>query len=153
MQCYLAARLLSQVCLLYAPFLFLLFFGEEGYRLRHGHTEHVVDVLSGKAHFEHVALEALAVAAVAGQREVCHELHLHRHHAGSLALLAASALGVEGEVLRRDVHLPGQWLLGEELPYGVVGLDVCGGVGACALAYGVLVHHLHVLYNVNIAFE
>ena len=80
---------------------------EEVDGLCHRHVEHVVDVLAMKAHVEHLALEALAVAGFAGEREIGHKLHLDRDHARSLTLLAASALGIEREILGREAHLLG----------------------------------------------
>ena len=77
----------------------VLLVAEEVDCLVDGHVEHVVDVLSAVAYLEDVVLEALAVARLAWQHEVCHELHLDGDVAGSLALLAPSALGVEGEEL------------------------------------------------------
>ena len=80
---------------------------------------------------------------LAGEGEVCHKLHLDGHHASTLTLLASASVGIEGEVGWGDVHLTSQLLTGKELANGVVSLDVCSRIGAGALAYGVLVDHLH----------
>ena len=83
---------------------------EELHSLVDGHIKHVVDVLPLVAHLQHIGLEALAVTRLALEHEVGHKLHLHRHGAFALALLAAAALGVEGEMRRRELHLLRQWL-------------------------------------------
>ena len=93
------------------------------------------------------------MACLALQHEVGHELHLDGDDAGTLALVAASAVGIEREVLRCEAHLLCQWLLGEEVANGVVGLDVGGRVRASALAYGVLVNELHPAQRVDVALQ
>ena len=49
---------------------------EEGQRLAHRQVEHLMDVAAPVAHLEHLRLEALAVALVAGDEHVGQELHL-----------------------------------------------------------------------------
>lgn len=44
-------------------------------------------------------------------------------------------------------------LVGIEFADGIVGLDVGGGVGACALAYGILIDKLHMLDRLDVASE
>ena len=119
----------------------------------YSHVQHVVDVLVVVSHVEYFLLEASAVAGVTLQHEICHELHLNRYHSSALALLAASAFGVEREVLCRISLLFCQGLACEELAYGVISLDVSGRIGTCALAYRVLVDKLHVLHHLPVALE
>ena len=127
--------------------------GEEGYGVAHGHFEDVVDILALEFHFENVFLETLAAAFLAFQHEVGHKLHLHLYLPFALARLAASAVGVEREVRRRQVHLPGEGLRCHEFAYLVVGLDVGHGVGARRLADGVLVYKLHRPHGLHVARE
>ena len=49
---------------------------EERQRLAHGEVEHLVDRSAAVPHLEHLRLEALAVALVAGHEDVGEELHL-----------------------------------------------------------------------------
>ena len=119
----------------------------------YSHVQNVVDVLVVESHVEYFLLEASAVAGVTFQHEICHELHLYRYHSSTLALLTASALGVEREVLCRISLLLCQGLACEELAYGVISLDVSGRIGTCALAYRVLVDKFHVLHHLPVALE
>ena len=57
-----------------------------------------MDIATAVAHFEDLGLEALAAAHLAGHEDVCEEQHLHLELTGALALLAATARHVEGEV-------------------------------------------------------
>ena len=104
--------------------------GEESDGIVDGHVKDVVDVFAAIGHLQHLGLEALAVAGLALDGDVAHELHLYGDCALALALVAASAIGVEREVGWGEAHLPRQLRVGEELAYLVVGLDVCGGIGA-----------------------
>ena len=67
---------------------------------------HVVEL-----HFQRVRLEAFAVAGFAFQYKVCHELHLHRDGAFTLAFLATAAFAVEAEVSGTVSHLLGKRLV------------------------------------------
>ena len=129
-----------------AHYLGALVLGEELYGLVDGHLQNVVDALSVEFYFEYLALKTLAVAGLAFEREVGHELHLYGHCAFALTLFASAALGVEAEESRREVHLLRQGLLGHEFANLVVGLDVGDGVGARRLADGILVDKLYALY-------
>ena len=71
--------------------------GKEADSLRHGHIEHVVDVLALESHFQHIVFEAHAVASLTGERQVGHELHFYGDHSRALAFLAASSRDIEGE--------------------------------------------------------
>ena len=126
---------------------------EELHGLVHCHVEDVVDVLSVVLHVEHHLLEAFAVASLAFQHQVGHELHLDRHGAFSLAFLAASALRVEREVCGGEAHLSGELLLRHQFAYLVVGAEISHGVAACGSADGVLVHELHFLDHVEVALQ
>ncbi len=55
--------------------------------------------------------------------------------------------------LLKIAHLLGQGLLGKELAYLVVGLEVGDGIGAGGLAYGILVDKLHSTQHANIALQ
>src|SRR5262249_48562860 len=57
---------------------------EEGERLSNGEIEHLMDRTSAVAHLEHLRLEPLAVALVAGHEDVREKLHLHAHFAFAL---------------------------------------------------------------------
>ena len=118
-----------------------------------GHFQNVVNVLPFVTHLQHIALEAFAMTGFTLQHEVGHELHFHLHHAFALALLATSAIGIEGEEGRREVHLLGQGLCGHELAYLVVCLDVGDGVGAGGTSDGVLVDKLHSLHGIHVALQ
>ena len=102
---------------------------------------------------KYLRLEALAVAALARQDEVGHELHLDGDGAFTLALLAAPAIGIEAEVSGRESHLLSKRHGRIEFPYLVPRLDVRDGIGACALAYGVLVDELDGMDHLHVAFE
>ena len=71
---------------------------EEGERFADGEIEHLVNRAAAIADFEHLRLEALAVALIARHEHVGEELHLDAHFAFALARLAASARHVEREV-------------------------------------------------------
>ena len=73
---------------------------EELERLLDGEVEHVRDVLALEAHFERLAVVALAVALLARDVDVREEVHLDLDLAVALADLAAAALDVEGEAPR-----------------------------------------------------
>ena len=74
--------------------------GEELDSLVHGHVEHVENVLSFEPHLQDIFLKTLPMTVFAGQRDVCHKLHLHYNLARSLTLLTASTIGVKREMLR-----------------------------------------------------
>ena len=81
-------------------------------------------------HFEHIILESLAVARLAGKRKVGHELHFYRNRAFALTFLASAALGIEREVAWRVSHLLGKRLVGEEFPDFVVCLEICNRIAS-----------------------
>ena len=116
-----------------------------------GHVEHVGNILAVEPHFEDVALEALAMAMLALKNEVGHKLHLDGDDACSLTFIAASAIGIEGEILGGEAHLMRQGLVGIEVADGIIGLDIGGGIGTGALTYRVLVNKLYMLHCLDIA--
>ena len=85
---------------------------EELDRLIDGHLQQVIDARPFEQHIQHLLLEPLAVAAVAREGDVGHELHLDRDLSLSLALFATASLLVEGEIGRLEAHLFGQRLVG-----------------------------------------
>ena len=99
--------------------------------------------LEARQNMQRGAFEAHAVASLAGQDEVCHELHLHLHRAFALTLVAASAVGIEGEESRRHAHLLCQGLRSHESADFIVGLDVRDRIGARRFADGVLIDEIH----------
>src|SRR5262245_30943328 len=66
-------------------------------RLVGGEVQRLADVDAAIAHVEHLAAKARAAAGLAGHQQVGEEVHLHRHPAGALALLAPTPGRVEGE--------------------------------------------------------
>ena len=60
-----------------------------------GHIQDIVDILALVFHVQDIVLETLAVTGFALQHEVGHELHLDGDSAGTLTLVAASAIGIE----------------------------------------------------------
>ena len=123
----------------------------DGFRNRH--VEHVEDVLAIVLNVEHIALEALAVTTFALENQIGHELHLNRDDTRAFAFLASAAVGIEREVLGGETHLLGQGLVGKELADGIVSLHVRGGIGARALADGVLVDELHMADSLPVAIQ
>ena len=102
-------------------------------------VQHVVDVFAAVFHFQDVGLEALAAAGLADHLHVGHELHRDVDHAFAQTLGAAAAVDVEREVrVPVAVHLR-VGLLGEQAADVVIHLQVGHGIGARALADGVLV--------------
>ncbi len=118
-----------------------------------GHIEDVVDILATIAHIENVVLEAVAVTGFALQHEVGHKLHLDGDDTGTLALVAATAVGIEREILTGEAHLLGQGLVGKEVANGVVGLDIGGGVRTRGLADGILVDKLDMADGLIVALK
>ena len=117
------------------------------------HFKYVVDVGVVEAYLQRVGLEALAVARLALQHQVGHELHFHGDGTFALAFLATAAFAVEAEVAGRVAHLLGQRLFGIELAYLVVGLEVGHGIAARRLADGILVDELHVAQVLQVAAD
>ncbi len=75
--------------------------------------------------------------------DVGHKLHLDCYHTLSFACLAASAVGIEGEIRCCESHLLCALCRGEELTYFIESLEVGGGIGAGGFSYGILVNKLH----------
>ncbi len=128
-------------------------FGKELQRLVHRHLQHIGDAPVEILHLQHLLLETLAVAVLAGKVQVGHELHLHLDSALALTGLAASALGVEREIAGRVEPLLGQGLGGEQIPYVVEGLDIGGGIGAARFSDRILIHNLHAVYLLDVALQ
>ena len=118
-----------------------------------GHVEDVADVLVVEVDVEYLGLEPLSVAALAGQHEVGHELHLDGDCALAFAFLTTSAIGVEAEIGRCEAHLLRKRLGCEKLPYFVPCLDVGHGIGARALADWVLIHELNGAHHLHVALQ
>ena len=97
---------------------------EEGQRLAHGEVEHLMDRSAAVAHLEHLRLEALAVALIAGHEDVGEKLHLDAHFAFALARFAAAARHVEGEVARRQAARSRVLGRGEQLADRIERLEV-----------------------------
>ncbi len=93
------------------------------------------------------------MAGFAFQDQVCHELHLNGDDAGTFAFLTASSVGIERKMLRREIQLLGKWLFGKKLADGVVGFNVCGGIGTGALSYWILIDKLHMFHLLPVALE
>ena len=74
-----------------------IFAGEQACRCINGHLEHVGDVLAPHLHFQHVGLEAFAVARFARHEHIGHEDHFHFDVAGAFARFATAARHVEAE--------------------------------------------------------
>ena len=121
--------------------------------LVHRHVQHVADGAVAEGHVQRVAREAFAVASLAGERDVGHELHLDGDGAFAFAFLAAPAGRVEREEAGVVAHLLGQLLLSEQLAYLVKGFQVGGRVAARALADGPLVDELDGLQAAQVARE
>src|SRR5258707_6307012 len=79
---------------------------------------------------EHLALEPLADAAVAGDEDVGEEHHLDLHRARAFTRLAAPTAHVEGKGARRVAALERAGLGGEQRTQLVERLHVRDGVGA-----------------------
>ena len=118
-------------------------FVEELDGLVDGHVEHVGNVFAFVLNFESFFFEPCAVAFVAKEVEIGHELHAYGDVAFALAGFAAAAFGVEGEVSGFVATGFGERLVGEELAYLVVGFDVCGRVAAGGASDGVLVDEFY----------
>ena len=71
---------------------------EEGQRLADGEVEHLMNRTAAVPDFEHLRLEPLAVALIAGHEDVGEKLHLDADFAFALARFAAAAGHVEREV-------------------------------------------------------
>ena len=125
--------------------------GEEIYCLVYGHLKDIVNILILEFHLKDISLETLSATFFAREHEVGHELHLHFHLPLSLTRFAASAVGVERKMRRREVHLPGERLGCHEFAYLVVGLHVSNGIGARGFADRVLIYKLHGFYIFQIA--
>lgn len=102
-------------------------------------------------YLKYVALESLAMAMFALKHKVGHKLHLYGDYSRTLTFLTTSTLGIKREILGGEAHLMREGLVGIEFAYGIVGLDIGGGIRACAFAYWILIDKLHVLYRLNVA--
>ena len=116
-------------------------FTEELDGLIHRHPKDVRNIFFMDLDFQYIILKSLSVALLALQVDIRHELHFHRHKAVALAHLAASSIRIEGEVLGLKASELGVFLVGEQGPNVVVGLEVGYRVRTRRLANGVLVNH------------
>src|SRR5690606_14341592 len=115
-------------------------------RIIHLELEHLARVLVRPRYAQRVAVEALAVAGVAGYLDVGQEAHFYGAHALAFADGAAAVAGIEGEarcIPAAHTRITG---FGEELAHVVPEADVGGGAGAGRLAYGGLVDLEHPVY-------
>ena len=110
------------------------------------HVEYVVDVESAVFHLQHLALESLAAAGLAGDGDVGQELHGDGDGAVALAFLAAAADGVERKVGGGQAELLRRLLRGHQGAYLVVSLQISGRIGARRLADRVLIDEHYVAY-------
>ena len=101
-------------------------------------------------YFKDIVLEAFAMASLARQHDVCHELHFHGYLSRALTFLTSSAFGVEREKLRRKSHLLCQ-RISHQVADSVGGLDIGGRIRPRALSYGILVNKFDVFYRVDVA--
>ena len=117
---------------------------EERAGLLDGHVQHFVDVLALVAHFQGLAVVALALADVARHVDVRQEVHLHLDDAVALAGLAAPALHVEAEPPRPIAPRPRLLGLREQFADGREEAGVGGRIGTRGAPDGALVdvHHL-----------
>ena len=120
----------------------LLVGGKKLHRLVDGQLENVADRLALKLNLEHVGHKALAVALLALQVHVGHKLHFDGYVAVALAHGAASAVGIEREVLGRIPAQLGRFLVCKQVADVVVGLEVGHRIRPRRLAHGVLVDDL-----------
>ncbi len=95
---------------------------------------------------QHLRLEALAVALLAGGIDVFEEIHLQLFIPVPFAALAASVGGIEGEVPWRQTAAQGFPLGGEQGADLVEGLQVGDGVGARRPADRLLVDEPYALH-------
>ena len=117
--------------------------GEERRRLVHAHRQHFADGLFAPAHRQRLRVEALAAAGLAGDLHVGQEGHFDLLDALALAVLAAPALGVEGEAARAPAAHARLGRVGEAAADRVPEADVGGRAGARRLADRRLVHFQH----------
>ena len=115
----------------------------------HGHVERLADVHAAHAHVEHLGLEARARADLARHHEVGEEVHLDRHPAGALAVLAPATGGIEREraILEAARHRRG--LPRERLAQRGVGAHVGDRATARGAADGRLVDEHDALHGLE----
>ena len=103
---------------------------EEVYGIAHRHFKYVVDILTVELDFKHFVLEAFAMAGLALELEIGHELHGDGYSSLALALVTTSSVGIEREMPRTEAELFGQRLLCKEMTYLIIDLEICHGIGA-----------------------
>ena len=126
--------------------------GEELHGLGDGHLEDVVDALALVLDRQHVRIEPLAVAFLAGDGHRREEIHLDDLHPRTLAGLAAAALDIERELIGLETADLGVRSLGEEIADVGEHAGVGRGVGARGTAHRRLVY-LHELVDVLQALQ
>ena len=107
--------------------------------LVNGHVQHVGNALALVFHLKGLPVVALAVANIAGNKDIGQKVHLDLDQAVAAAGLAAAALGVEGEAaggIASELCVPGG---GVQVPDVVEYAGVGGGVGPWRSADGALV--------------
>src|SRR5918995_1503170 len=97
---------------------------EKCQRLAHGEIEDLIDAAAAVLHFEHLRLEALALALLARHEHVGEELHLDLDFPFTLAGFTAAAGNVEGEVAGREPARAGVLGRGEQLADRVERLQI-----------------------------
>ena len=80
---------------------------EETNRFIDRHIEYIVDTVAHIFHVKYVVVEALTVTFFALYHHISHKLHADGNLSHALTCLAASALGIEGEMLRCESELLG----------------------------------------------
>ena len=100
---------------------------KEGYSLTYRHLQDVVYRLIAILNLQNLGLEALASTSLALQLNIGHKLHTHLDDTLTLALLTSATRHIEGEGRGLDTRMLGIGLVGKELAYLVVGLDIGHG--------------------------
>src|SRR2546427_8139911 len=113
-------------------------------RLVHRPVEHVVDRAAVELHLEHLGLEALPLAHVAGDEHVGEEAHLYLPVSRALARLAAAPRDVEGERARAVASLARERRRREQATQLVERLHVRDRIGPRRAPDRRLIHQHHV---------
>ena len=101
-----------------------VFTGEQPCRRIDRHLQHIGDVLAPHLHFEHIRLEALAIARFTRHEHIGHEHHLDFHITSAFTRFAAATGHVEAERRRLIATLPRQRILREDATDLVPGLHI-----------------------------
>ncbi len=110
------------------------------------HFEHVGDAFTVPLELVEFRPVAAAPAFLAGDVGVRHEIHFQFHAAGTFAMLAPAAFGVEGESARRVTAHIGFREAGIDLPDDIESPDISGRCGTRGFADRALVDLDHFAY-------